>query len=270
MNRIGSATTPLPAGFRIVLDPESRQLEGATLFGGSPTRAMRLTAAGRSAFTELTSGPIRSVAAGTLARRLTDVGAAHPRPPDPASPFDATVVIPVRDRTVLLDRCLGALGRDYPVIVVDDASLDPQAVARVAAEHGATLIRRARNGGPAASRNTGIAAVDTDLVVFVDSDCVTTPGWIEQLAAHMGDPLVAAAAPRVVALTPTGARTAAGRYASVCGGLDLGDHEARVTPLARVAYVPTAALVVRRQPSPRSRTGPRSSTRSCVSAKTST
>jgi hypothetical protein len=86
--------------------------------------------------------------------------------------------------------------------------------------------------------------VTTELVAFLDSDCVPEPGWIERLAAHLADPAVAAAAPRMVAV-PAGPGWA-GRYATAACGLDLGDAEARVVPGTRVAYVPTAALVVRR------------------------
>jgi mycofactocin system glycosyltransferase len=243
VNQTHPVTTPLPAGFRVVLDPKSKQLDETTLFGGSPARVMRLSATGRTALTELLAGPIRSTAAGTLARRLTDAGLAHPRPPDHLDPLDATVIISVRDRPAMLARCLTALGRAHPVIVVDDASLDPHVIADIGAEHGADVIRRTVNGGPAVARNTGLAGVDSDIVVFLDSDVVPTPGWIEQLAAHLADPLVAAVAPRVVAMPTT---TWAGRYTTTCGSLDLGDCEARVAPLTRVSYVPTAALVVRR------------------------
>ena len=86
---------------------------------------LRLTAAGQRALAELRAGPVRSTAAGTLARRLTDAGLAHPRPPALAGPPDVTVLIPVRDRPELLDRCLTALGRRYPVLVVDDGSVRP-------------------------------------------------------------------------------------------------------------------------------------------------
>jgi mycofactocin glycosyltransferase len=146
----------------------------------------------------------------------------------------------------MLARCLAALGRAYPVIVVDDGSDDPRAVAAVAAAYGATVVRRAVNGGPAAARNAGLALVRTEFAILVDSDTVAVPGWIDQLAAHFADPLVAAVAPRIVPLPTDEASTTVDRYNSVCGSLDLGDREARVAPLTRVAYVPTAALIVRR------------------------
>ena len=240
----GPGTPALPAGFGVAIDPGTKQLDAGTLFGGAPARVLRLSPAGRSALAELRAGPVRGAAAGRLARKLTDAGLAHPRPPEPAVRPDVTVLIPVRDRAALLDRCLAALGRDYPVLVVDDGSQDPGAVAGIAAAHGAALVRRPVNGGPGAARNSGLPRVTTELVAFLDSDCVPEPGWIERLAAHLADPAVAAAAPRLVAV-PAGPGWA-GRYTTAACCLDLGSAEARVVPGTRVAYVPTAALVVRR------------------------
>lgn len=240
----GPGAGPLPAGFGVAIDPGTKQLDEDILFGGAPPRVLRLSRTGRAALAELRAGPVRSDAAGRLARKLTDTGLAHPRPPELTSRPDVTVLIPVRDRVMLLDRCLSALGDGYPVLVVDDGSEDPGAVADVAAAHGAALVRRPVNGGPGAARNTGLLEVATDLVAFLDSDCVPEPGWIERLAAHLADPAVAAAAPRMVAV-PAGPGWA-GRYTTAACCLDLGAAEARVVPGTRVAYVPTAALVVRR------------------------
>jgi mycofactocin glycosyltransferase len=239
---------PLPRGFSIALDADTRRLSDGTLFGGSPARAMRLTPAGSRALAELLDGPIRSRGAGTLARRLTDAGLAHPVPPQGAGPAaqSVTVVIPVRDRTALLDRCLAAVGRDHAVVVVDDGSVDPRSVAAVAGQHGAVLCRRDRSGGPAAARNSGLARVDTELVAFLDSDCVPPAGWLALLASHLADPLVGAVAPRIAAAAPAIGSPAAARYAAACSSLDLGARPARVLPGSRVSYVPTAALLVRR------------------------
>jgi mycofactocin system glycosyltransferase len=226
------------------MDPGAKQLGEDILFGGVPARVLRLSRAGRSALAELHSGPVRSAAGGRLARKLTDAGLAHPRPPDLAARPDVTVLIPARDRPVMLDRCLTALGYDYPVVVVDDGSRDPAAVAAVTAAHGAELVRRPVNGGAGPARNTGLLGVTTDLVAFLDSDTTPEPGWIERLAAHLADPAVAAAAPRIV---PVPARPSwAGRYTAAACPLDLGEAGARVVPGTRVAYVPTAALLARR------------------------
>jgi mycofactocin system glycosyltransferase len=270
---------PLPIGTTVHLEDDTQEIAPGVLFGGSPARVMRLSPAGVTALAELRAGPVTSAAGAVLARRLTDTGLAQPRVPRPSfrqeGPVAAlpavddpavepavdkpavepaadkpsaaepggptvTVVVPVRDRSAELDRCLAAAGRRYPVVVVDDGSADPAALAAVCAANGAGLIRREVNGGPAAARNTGLRAVTTEFVAFLDSDCVPAADWIADLAGHFADPLVAAVAPRIVA-APSAGSTTAGRSV-----LDLGDRPARVAPMTRVAYVPTAALLVRR------------------------
>jgi mycofactocin glycosyltransferase len=246
----------LPDGFRVVLDHGTRRPDPAMLTGGSPARLMRLSVAGQSALAELESGPIRSRSAAVLARRLTDAGLAHPQPPAPSTALDLTVIIPVRDRPAMLAACLHSIGSTHRVIVVDDGSRDPGAVAAVCAEHGADLVRRSVNGGPGAARNTGLEHATTDAVAFLDSDCIAPPGWAATLAAHLADPLVAAAAPRILAGSSTNVTnataaaadltSASATYTAANSGLDLGPHASRVRPRSRVAFVPTAALVVRR------------------------
>ena len=130
----------------------------------------------------------------------------------------------------------------HPVVVIDDGSADPGAVAAIAARHGAALRRRAASGGPAAARNTGLAGIGTELIAFLDSDCTPPPGWVNELAAHFADPLVGAVAPRIVASGIGPGASRAARYAAVGGSLDLGPRPARVQPSSRVSYVPTAAL----------------------------
>jgi mycofactocin system glycosyltransferase len=235
---------PLPHGFHVVLDESVRAVDSRTWSGGSPNRLLRLTRAGQVTWGQLRRRGVTSVRAGTLARRLTDAGLAHPRPPRLPEAAWLTVVVPTYERPRELDRCLRALGRTYPVVVVDDASTAADAVAEVAARHGARLVHREINGGPGPARDSGIAAVDTEFVALIDSDCVPDPDSIARLVAHFRDPLVGAVAPRVV---PLDRRSVIGRYAAVNGSLDLGPTEARVLPRGRVSYVPTAALLVRRR-----------------------
>ena len=236
-------TGPLPVGFRVELDPSADRLDERTLCGGSPPRVLRLTREGCEALAELSRGPIASAAAGRLARRLTDAGLAHPRPPRSATPAPVTVVIPVRDRAEMLDRCLAALGCTHPVVVVDDGSQDPARVAEVAGRYGARVVRHEIDLGPAAARNSGLAEVASDCVAFLDSDCVPAPGWIEELLPHLADPEVAMVAPRIAPLASAGAR---GRYSRAHSCLDMGPREGLVAAGTRLAYVPSAALVARR------------------------
>ncbi len=230
------------AGFRLDLDASVRESGDGVLRGGTPLHYLRLSAAGVRAWVQLQDHAVASAAESLLARRLLDAGLAHPVPPPPAGPADVTVVVPVLDRPRELARCLRALGRAVPLVVVDDGSADPDAIATVAAEHGARVVRRAVNGGPGAARNTGLETVDTGFVAFLDSDCEPPAGWLALLLAHLADPAVAAVAPRIVG---SASSTAAGRYAAARGALDLGPRPSRVRAGARVAYVPTAALVAR-------------------------
>ena len=153
-------------------------------------------------------------------------------------------MVPVRDRHAELARCLAGLTKVPRVIVVDDGSRDPEAVARVAAEAGASVLRRPENGGPAAARNTGLAAADTPLVAFLDSDCVPRPGWLDVLLPHFADPAVGAVAPRIV--PHENGRTWLARYEGASSTLDMGARPSIVRPGSRVPYVPGAALVVRK------------------------
>jgi mycofactocin glycosyltransferase len=251
--RIGPGKDALPAGMRLIPDQNARLAAGGTvLVGGSPVRALRLTRAGARQVASWFAGtPVPDSAGGrSLARRLLDAGIAHPDfttlaglPRYPAA-ADVTVVIPVRDRHAELARCLSGL-RDLPrVIVVDDASHDPQAIERIAAGHGAAVIRRPVNGGPGAARNTGLSAADTELVAFLDSDCVPAPGWLENLLPHFADPAVGAVAPRIVPHQAGPSWLA--RYEGASSTLDMGARPSVVRPGARVSYVPGAALVVRK------------------------
>jgi mycofactocin system glycosyltransferase len=221
------------------------------LAGGSPVRVLRLTPSGAGHVAGWWSGtPVPdNPKARALARRLLDTGIAHPAGDAGAVegspvPGDVTVVIPVRDRQAELARCLAGLAQMPRVIVVDDDSRDPSGIARVASGAGARVLRRPVNGGPGAARNTGLAAADTPLVAFLDSDCVPCPGWLNALLPHFADPAVGAVAPRIV--PDERGRTWLARYEGASSTLDMGARASIVRPGSRVPYVPGAALVVRK------------------------
>ena len=99
------------------------------MFGGSPLRVIRLSERGAALVRGWREGAAvgEALAEGRLARRLTDAGLAHPDPPPTGDPAELTVVVPVRDRAAELSRCLAALDRRCPAIVVDDGSSDAAA-----------------------------------------------------------------------------------------------------------------------------------------------
>jgi GT2 family glycosyltransferase len=282
-----SGREAVPAGLRVRPD-EGTRLRGQVLAGGSPTRVLRLTGHGaRQVGAWLAGQPVGEGAASRkLARRLLDAGIAHPDLgvawPGAPVPADVTVVIPVKDRPAELARCLGGLGpaglcpggsgldglslgavsldglitatsaeaRIREVIVVDDCSDDPAGIEAAAAAAGARVIRRAVNGGPGAARNTGLAAARTELVAFLDSDCVPSPGWLDAVLPHFADPATGAVAPRIVPAGLVGEKAAKSwlaRYEGASSTLDMGARPSIVRPGARVPYVPGATLVVRRE-----------------------
>jgi mycofactocin glycosyltransferase len=165
----------------------------------------------------------------------------HPVVSPLTDPPPVTVVVPVRDEADDLDRLLATVGR--PTVVVDDGSAHKEAVAAVASRHGSRLIRRETSGGPGVARMAGLALVDTEFVVFVDSDVTLPPDWWPALAAHLLDDAVVAVAPRVASAPGPSLLE---RYEEVHSPLDLGSTAANVGPRRVVAYVPTAALAVRR------------------------
>jgi mycofactocin system glycosyltransferase len=182
---------------------------------------------------------------GALAEQLLASGMAEPVTAllPPIDLDQVSCVIPVRDRPGGLDRLLTSLDRSMRVIVVDDASIDPERIAKVAGRHGADFIPLSRNAGPAGARNTGLREVTTPYVVFVDSDVVIAPDAVARLLRHMLDPKVALVAPRIRGLD--GDDSWIGRYEAARSSLDLGRASALVRPHSTIAWVPAAVVVAR-------------------------
>ncbi len=103
-------------------------------------------------------------------------------------------VIPVKNDASRLRRCLESIRRgsgsyEVRIVVVDNGSTDGgAAVARAA---GAEVFDRPgeRVG---ALRNLGAAAVQSDLLAFVDADHELGPGWLQAAHDTMQDPRVGA------------------------------------------------------------------------------
>lgn len=255
-------TVPVPAGFGLDPDLDLRVVaSGRILLGGAPLRILRLTEAGAGTVRRWFRGePVGSGAGeGLLARRLLDAGVAHPRPPrrsDPGGPAQdeprhrLTVVLPVRDDAdgvaLTLDRLFGGgtgpTPDQRPVVVVDDGSADPGRLGQ-AVRRRALVLRTGSGGGPGQARMVGLGRCSTELVAFVDAGVTVSAEDLDRLVDHLGDPAVVAVAPRVASRAGSGL---VARYERLHSPLDLGTRPALVRPSSRVAYVPTACLVVRR------------------------
>lgn len=135
---------------------------------------------------------------------------AVPHPTEPVDRSRVTVVLPTYNRKESLKRCLAALllcdpgGSRVDVLVVDDGSGDGTAEmvrALNAGNSGPFTFRclSQPNQGQAVARNTGLAAANTDLVLFIDDDCVPDPAWLRSLVETDWESGIGGAGGKIVA-----------------------------------------------------------------------
>ena len=115
----------------------------------------------------------------------------------------ATVVVPVYNAAAELAECLASLERtlapEQPVLLADDASPQPAVAAvceRFCRQHpGAAYLRRPRNLGFVGNVNLAFGEAGRNDVVLLNSDTITSLGWLQRLRE-------AAAGERVATATP--------------------------------------------------------------------
>ncbi len=220
----------------------------SVLLGGSPWRMIRIAEPARKLVDQLfAAGPLGVLLTDSshiaIARELLDRGFLTPVPQRMGSEFAPDVVVPVFNASRDLEVLLKSLG-EANVIVVDDGSTNQNEVANVARLTGAEVIRHTRNLGPARARNSGLSRTRTPVAAFIDADCVASSHWHTDLMFHFDDPRLAAVAPRIQPTPDQGSILE--RFERTRSALDMGPHAGLVQPGARPAFVPTAALLVRR------------------------
>ena len=89
-----------------------------------------------------------------------------------------SIVVPTYDRAGLLTEALASVVaptvEDWECVVVDDGSPEPVSLPE-SVDPRIRLVRRSRNGGPAAARNTGLLEARGAFVTFLDDDDLYTP-----------------------------------------------------------------------------------------------
>ena len=241
-----------PDGTVVRLNTHTRRVrsrpgdDGRVLVGGAPIRVSRISSAAAERLTDRDL-PVRDATSRALARYLLTTGmgelVATSLPTVPLSLL--TVVVPVRDRPAQLARLLASVPAGVAeIVVVDDGSVRPDAVARVTTEHGARLLALPVNRGPGAARNAGLAETQTPYVAFVDSDVVLDDRALDTLLRHMADPEVALVAPGVRGLRRE-RESWLERYEDARSSLDLGPDASTVRPRSRVSWVSSTCLVGR-------------------------
>jgi GT2 family glycosyltransferase len=129
-----------------------------------------------------------------------------------------SVIVPTYNRgarvALAIDSALGQTHQAIEVLVIDDGSTDDtsdQVAHRYASDPRVKLLTRP-NGGPAAARNTGLAAARGEFIAFLDSDDEWLPWKIEfQLGCLHQRPGAGMVWTDMAAVDPDGAPVAA-RY----------------------------------------------------------
>lgn len=239
----------LPSNFIVRVNEHTTIIEnGAAMVGGSPTRYIRLSSRSQDALRG------RDVDASTpegaqLAEKLLDLAMADPVVELlPELNADYTIVIPVMNRVGPLKRLLASIqkstqGQNPRIIVVDDASEDPEPLRDVAVSFGAEFLPLPVNVGPGGARNAGLALVETEFVVFLDSDLEINAETIPLLLRHFADPRVAMAVPRIKGMQHEGSWI--GKYENARSSLDLGSTAGVVKPRSPISWAPSAGVVAR-------------------------
>jgi GT2 family glycosyltransferase len=100
------------------------------------------------------------------------------------------IIICVHNALAVFRDCIASVLRHthspFRVIVVDDGSEAETAhfIDHVVAEHGLHLIRNPTASGYTRAANAGLRASDAPWIVFLNSDTMVTPGWLDRMWSH--------------------------------------------------------------------------------------
>ncbi|MBI5586253.1 MAG: glycosyltransferase family 2 protein [Deltaproteobacteria bacterium] len=105
--------------------------------------------------------------------------------------LSASIVIPLYNKARYIERTVRSVLEqscpDFELIVVDDGSQDGgDALVEQIKDRRLRLVRRARNGGQNATRNTGIKEARGPLIAFLDGDDEWDPEHLEALVTMAG------------------------------------------------------------------------------------
>jgi cellulose synthase/poly-beta-1,6-N-acetylglucosamine synthase-like glycosyltransferase len=93
-----------------------------------------------------------------------------------------TVIIPVYNDAIRLDKCLAAIAKQkYDLSLIDVRVVDnnsEQDIAKVVANYSFAKYLKETKPGSYVARNKALAAITSDLIAFTDSDCIPSKTWL--------------------------------------------------------------------------------------------
>jgi glycosyltransferase involved in cell wall biosynthesis len=102
---------------------------------------------------------------------------------------NVSVIIPAYNagKTIAqtLEAVLAQADEKVEIIVVDDGSAD--GTAEIVKRFPVKYLRQ-ENQGPASARNLGVINAQTEIILFLDSDCVPQSGWLQAMTAPFANP----------------------------------------------------------------------------------
>lgn len=104
-----------------------------------------------------------------------------------------SIIIPTKDNAAILGRCIHSIMslssyRNFEIIVIDNGSVDPEAVEtlhQLANQDGVAIIRHDRPFNYSEINNAGAKRARGELLLFLNDDTeVLTPDWLERMAGY--------------------------------------------------------------------------------------
>lgn len=116
--------------------------------------------------------------------QATDPTSATAEARSPGGRPAVSVIVPCYNGARFLDGLMASLAaqtfRDFEIVIVDDGSDDEETARKLAGLAGRARVIRQDNRGPAAARNTAIAAARGDILAMVDCDDTVDPRFLAE------------------------------------------------------------------------------------------
>ena len=104
--------------------------------------------------------------------------------------MDLSIIIPVYNKSKLINRCLDSINNQttdysYEVVLVDDGSTDDSVELIKARTEGNIILYEQQNAGPSVARNKGVELSNGKYCAYLDADDYWEDGFIEKTVSFL-------------------------------------------------------------------------------------